>query len=359
MIQLQAVPGVPVVRAAACWRRPAAEVAPQATPPGVPLPTRRRLVLRDRLQQLLAESPFCGRRVVAAVPKELLQVRTVRLPAGTADVGPIDPTSLAAAEGVAQALFPFELRDAVVQVLPAGRVGRAGDARWELIVLAAPRRELDGFVADLHAAGLVVESLDAEPCALYRAVAAGGRGAGRGDEFPARVLIDVGRRRTQVVMGRGGGVTFIKPIEVGAEHLEQAVVRKLGVTPAEARLVHRRSPGPAPDAVRQALTDATRGAVEQFARGLSAYLRYHAVTFRGPGPDRVSLVGGQADNEILCASLSALLGLPVVPGDPLAALDLTAVPARDRAAGGAWAVAVGLALKKLARRADEADRAGA
>lgn len=190
--------------------------------------------LREPLHQLLAAAPFSGRRVVAAVPKDLLHVRTVRLSEVAGPLQSAENAFNASAAGEAAPLFPFDLRDAVVQVLPTGRVGHGADARWEAVVLAVHRRELDAFVTNLHAAGLIVESVDAEPCALYRALV---RGSGhsqddRTGEGPAQVLVDVGRRRTQVVIGRGADVTFIKPIEVGAEHLEQAVVRKLGVTSA-------------------------------------------------------------------------------------------------------------------------------
>jgi len=295
--------------------------------------------------------PFAGRRVVAALPRDALHLRTVRIPATVPNA-----SINSAASSEAAKLFPFPLADAIVQCLPAADMqaiaGTGGDPQREVVVLAAPRRRVDALVDELHAAGLVVQSLDAEPCALFRAA--------RSFQHPspaANVLLEIGQQQTEVVIGRGPAINFIKSIDVGAEHFDQAVAHKLKVAPAEARLMRRRaatgtdmledSAAPAQlDAVNQAVADSMRGALEHLSRTLALYLKYHAITFRGPGPRCIHLMGAEADNGMLRAALSSGLGHPVVTVDPFSAFS-GQPPQSAELQPGAFALATGLALKKL------------
>ncbi len=356
LMQLEPVsrhlPGPPVVRAAARVARAddGGEIAPAS--------------LKGAIRELLSLAPFRGRRCVAAVPRYLLQVRAVRLPIEA--IGSRDIERLARSE--AAGLFPFDLADAHVECLPAGKVRQGAALRFEVIVLAAARREVDRHVAALHEANLIVDSLDPEPCALYRsaarfaiepqsAIADVERDAGRhagsepaltaGESLSQRTiaLVDVGVRRTEVVIGRGPQISFVKPIEVGARNLDQAVGRKLGVTAEEGRAVRRRAA--APEAIRQAVYDATRGPIDQIGRELALYLRYHAVSFRGERPRSIELVGGESANAQLRGAIAAATGLAVHATRSLAPVDARRMSLGDRdGCSGAWAVALGLALKK-------------
>src|SRR5581483_5062423 len=168
-----------------------------------------------------------------------------------------------------------------------------------------------------------------------------------------QVLVEVGLRRTQVVIGRGKQISFIKTIDAGGLALHAAVSRKLGISLEEARALRRRvaeepterSPR---DPVRRAVIDAGRSTLADLARDVSLCLRYHAVTFRGQRPHRVRLLGGEAFDPQLQAALSAALALPVQVGRVDANLDTAAMSPNDTRGGLCdWAVALGLALKRL------------
>lgn len=336
------------------------------------------------VSRALDSAPFVGRRVVAALPEDVLHVRTVRIPVSVPN-GSIKGAAFAEAA----TLFPFPLAGEIVQCLPAcdmqAEAGNAGEPQREVVVLAALRSRVDGFVELLQSAGVVIESLDATPCALFRAA------MWSSPVSEANVVVDVGRRQTDVVIGRGSTINFIKPIDVGGWHLDQTVARKLNAAHAEASQMRRRvsvgaaagGAGPAPlelKAVDQAVADCMRGPLEQISRTLALYLKYHAITFRGPGPQCIHLTGGEADNDLLRESISAATGLPVAtvdsfttfaargPGDRLMpglsngsegveGFDTAGkrgageLSASQSAGGGSrnagWELAAGLALKKL------------
>lgn len=331
MVQLQRAGEHLSVLAAAKVPLPADARAPEARVRAVAEAVRR--VLRA------GNAGFRGSRAVAAVPREALQVRSLRLAVTSAE------ELAAAVPREAKAALGFEPAEAAVQFIPAGEVRQGGETRQEVILLAAPHVAVNEFLFSLKPSGLTLESLDVEPCALYRTV----------DRFmtPDQVgavhtLVDVGARRTQVVIGRGHELQFVKSIEIGGWHFEDSVTRKLGLTPDEGqalrrRLADERGPVDARDPVRQAVNDATRGVMEELAGEISLCLRYHAVTFRGQRADHVKLTGGAAGDPQLIKVLGRVLALPTAPAGVPSGLD-----ARRWGNGeilGEWAIALGLALK--------------
>jgi hypothetical protein len=92
--------------------------------------------------------------------------------------------------------------------------------------------------------------------------------------------------------------------------------------------------------------DATATSPEVLAREVLKCLRYHAMTFRGPSPKRIELIGGLANDPDLRSILASTLLLPAKPAKLFADLDVTAISERDRTPSlGEWAVALGLAMK--------------
>ncbi|MGA2441612.1 MAG: pilus assembly protein PilM [Tepidisphaeraceae bacterium] len=299
------------------------------------------------IRELLSGGNFAGRAAVVALPRHVVHVKNLRLP-------PMPPGELASViDFEARGAFPFDTAEAHVEFLVAGEVRQGTDIRQEVVVLAARNADVDRFVEQLHRTGLVIDSLDVEPCALYRTVDRFVRR--REDEQEVHVLVDVGTRCTQVLIGKGRDISFFKAIEMGGADFNLAVSRKLGIRPDEARALRRRlseqDDGEHPDTVRLAVLDASRGAMESLTREVSLCLRYHSVTFRGQRPLKVRVSGGEGGDPQLLAMLHSVLGIPVEPSRPLFSIDCTAMRGFDhRKPSGDWAVAMGLGLKRSAGR---------
>ena len=306
----------------------------------------------DVIRQMIRHNPFSCRKIVAALPRDIVHVKNLRLP-----LMPLAELE-SAIDFEVKNIFPFDTKDAHVRFLHAGEVRQGADARQEVIVLGAPRSEVDTFICQLHRSGAVIESLDFEPAAIYRSVERFIRR--REDEQEVNVLVDVGGARTQVVIGRGENISFFKPIEIGGQHLHDAVARKLDITADEARALRRRlieagSAKPANpnaldearrDPVRQAVFDATRGIMESLAKEVSLCLRYHSVTFRGHRPSKIRLVGGEASDPQLLSVFNSALPLPTESGRPLHSVDTSRMRPTDRRGFmSEWTVPFGLSLK--------------
>lgn len=299
----------------------------------------------DIVRQLLRSGEFSGRGIVTTLPREMVQVKNLRLPV-------MPPTELEAAVNFeARNIFSFDTDDAVVRYLPTGEVRQGTDTKLEVIALAAQPQQVDNFIEQLHRSGSIVESLDFEPCALYRGIERFIRR--REDESDVHVLVDLGARQTQVLIGKGRDISFYKPIEIGSKRLHEDVARKLGITEDEARGLRRRqietsasNAAGSVDPVRQAVSDATRSTIEELAREIALCLRYYSVTFRGHRPGKVRLVGGEAGDPQLLSILGAALPIPVETGRPLLSVNTDAMKAQERRGYlSEWAVALGLGLK--------------
>jgi type IV pilus assembly protein PilM len=298
------------------------------------------------IRQMLRQHPFRGRNIVAALPREIVHTKNLRLPQMPAAELP------AVVRFESRNVFPFDTDLARVHYLAAGEVRQGTEVRQEVILIAAKDDEVNVVVEHLHRAGAIVESLDIESCALYRSVERFIRR--KEDENDVNVLVDVGARRSQVVIGRGRDISFMKPIDIGGYHFHEAVSRKLGITTDEAEALRRRlvesgeptDPAVRRDPVRQAVFDATRSPMEELGREISLCLRYYSVTFRGHRPTRLRLVGGEACDPQLQSLLNSALVIPVDVGRPLYSVGTSRMKPTDRrGAMCEWALALGLSLR--------------
>lgn len=318
-----------------------------ATPADMPEDAVRRVACAASIaRQMLRAGGFHGRRIVLALPPQLVQVKSIRLPS-------IPPTELAqAAEFEAAEALGIDPQQSVIRHLHAGEVRQGGDTWQEVILVAADRGQVGGVVHAVHEAGLVLDSIDFLPSALYRSVERFIRR--REDEKEVHVLVEFGHQRSHVVIGRGREISFYKQVPVGSVRIHDAVATTLGVSVAEAATLRRRtidaerSDGAAVSAaVREAIDDAARPTMEELARELALCLRYYSVTFRGQRPSRVRVSGGEGGDPLLRQVLGAALTIPVEESRALGSVDLGRLRSdqRERSLAG-WSTALGLALRR-------------
>ena len=308
------------------------------------------------LNRLASQGQFRGREIVLSMPRELVQVKTVRLPSM-----PMDDL-IQAAEIEAQALFGVDDRNAIVRAIPAGEVRHGNETRQEIIALCVRNGDVDTLVEAWHRTGFRPIGIDFEPAAIYRSVERFVRR--RDDEAEVNVIVDVGSRRTMVVIGRGREMNFLKSFEIGGGMLTHAVARKLGIGIADAETLrlrladtHDQARAIGTDPVRQAVIDAIRPICEEAAREVALCLRYYSVNFRGQRPSRVRIVGGESADPTVMQLLANALPVPVEAGKPILNADCSLMKAADRTdAMGEWTHAFGLALKPT--KGNFADRSG-
>jgi type IV pilus assembly protein PilM len=279
---------------------------------------------------------FRGRDAVVCLGPRELQIQSLRIVRPpTGDLEPVIRKELAERPA-------FPIADCELRFLEAADV-RQGDAvRREVIVLGCRKPQLDRYLQVLDDAGLKPAAVDIEPQSLLRCYNAQYR---RDEDRQARsIVVHVGYENSAVVIAEGDQILFIKYVDVGGKHFDEAVARHLQMEPSAAWAVRRnngdrRSDQQDPEIARS-VNESIRPVIDRLANEVSLCVRYHSVTFRGQALSRLVLGGGEA-TQSLVERLAGRLDLKCELGDPFRACQVEQVAGRRSQ----WDVAVGMAMR--------------
>jgi type IV pilus assembly protein PilM len=279
---------------------------------------------------------FRGKDVVLGLTDRDLFLQNIRVP--RADGAELDRVIMQEAAG----RIPYNVGETEVRYIEMSDV-RQGDATLrEVVILACHRPVLERVLSVCAPAGLRPVAVDVEPCALVRSYAAQYR---RDDDRLQRaLLLHVGYHSTAVVITKGEEPLFVKYLELGGKHCDEAVARHLSMDLPDAAALRRntgdrRSDMQDPE-IASSIAEGIRPVVERLSNELAMCIRYHSVTFRGQPLVRLVLGGGEAAPPLLDA-LGKRLGLKCELSDPLRHFPNPLQLGRK----GQWDVAVGLALR--------------
>ena len=324
----------------------------------------RRDAIVSAIKRILAKGHFLGKDVVSCLPSGRLKITSVRLAEADADAIERSLRKEAAQR------FGLDPETDAMDYLVAGSVRQGDEVKNELILFATDSETIKDHINMLEEAGLRPVAIDPIPCALFRSF---GRSLRRQEDLERTVVfVDVGRRFTTVVFGRGREISLVKQIAIGGERFVQQIAAKLGVSIAEAETLRESlraetrtssssSDGSGSDvdegkheidtSTRDMITDVASSVAEDLAREISLCLRYYTVTFRGSRVERAIVAGGGAYEDILIDVFRRQLVVEIEVAEPLRGFDLSSrrgsLHFRNDKRGVLceWAVAVGLSLK--------------
>lgn len=295
----------------------------------------------ESIRQAREGRKFRGREAVLCLSARELCVQNVRVAKP-----PTGDLELLVRQEVSGRL-PFPLPEAELRYLETGDV-RQGDAlRREVIVLACHRPKLDRALQVIEDAGLQPIAVEVEPLALLRCYTQQFR---RDEDATQRVLlVHVGQANTMIVIAQGTEVLFVKYLDLGGKHFDDAVARRLKMQPTDAWALRRHNGDRRADQqdpeIARGVSEAIRPVVDKLASELALCVRYHSVTFRGQPLKRLILGGGEA-TPALVEVLAARLDIKAEMGDPSRSFQQGALPGRKSQ----WDVALGLALRPRSPR---------
>ena len=279
---------------------------------------------------------FRGRDAVFCLGADDLFVQNIRVP--TATGAELDKLVQSEAAG----RLPFKSEEAEIRYIEAADVRQGDTFRREVILLACHKPALERILAVAAATSLRPVAIDVEPAALLRCYA---RQFRRDDDQQRRMMfVNLGAARTKVVIARGNDAMFVKYIDAGGRHLDEAVARSLEMPLDDAAALRRhngdrRADQRDPDIARS-IAEAVRPVLDRLANELSLCLRYFSVTFRGQRVAQAVLGGGEA-SEAVAEWLAARLDVPCELGNPLRSFEKSALSGPQTQ----WDVAAGLALR--------------
>ncbi|HUT01951.1 MAG TPA: type IV pilus assembly protein PilM [Phycisphaerae bacterium] len=299
------------------------------------------------IRRILPSGGFRGRECIMSIPAAATFVHHVKIP----KVPPEQVQEAVLRE--LQGKLPFPAEEAEIRHIIAGDVVGEGEARLEVIVVAARRSMVMAQLAMARRAKLHVAGINVESCAIVECFARLFRRAN--DQKRAILFVDLGQSSTQVVLSHGRQIVFARNISVAGCTFDAAIAESLGISPEEAAEIRRKLNGePETDPRVVEMHSCMADAVDQLVDEITQCLRYYESVFRTSAIERVIFLGGQATDRNLCQLIAQRLNLPAQIGDPLVRTGNMQGGALEagidrREPQPCWAVAIGLSLGAMPR----------
>ncbi len=217
---------------------------------------------------------------------------------------------------------------------------------YDVMIMASPKLIVDSYIRVLKAAGFTPYTFELESQAIIRSVIPILR-----DER-ARIVVDMGRARTSLIIFAGGAIIFTNTIEIGGYSLEQNIAATLKADPKAAEkfkkevgLDKRANEGK----VFAALVPLVSVLSDELLRAMQFY-QGHAAHGHGVKEtiSEILLIGGEASLFGLDTYLSGTLKVPVRLANPFVAVQdrlQPPIPIISKKESYAYATAIGLALR--------------
>ncbi len=218
----------------------------------------------------------------------------------------------------------------------------------DVIITAFPKNIVESYVRVLKGVGLTLSALELESQAVARAIVSDI------GTHSAKIIVDMGRMRTGIMVISGGAIIFTKTVEVGGKIFEENIARAMGVSLEKAGLIKKET-GLDKKAyegkVFSALMPACTVLADEIKRAF-AYYRDGAGYTHGvrPDVDLMLLAGGDASLFGLATYLSSALKIQTRLSDPFELFRKKsehAIPPMPKNQALAFATAIGLALRGI------------
>jgi type IV pilus assembly protein PilM len=235
----------------------------------------------------------------------------------------------------AEQYIPFDLADVQLdyQVVSSG-------ATLDVLLVAAKRDGIDDRTALIEQAGRLPVVLDIEAFALVNAYQM--NYPERSDPFAA--IVHVGRSTTIACLLEDGQPAFTRDIAIGGRLYTDTLQRELGVDAATAERIQR---GQIPnDVSREQVINLLRDATTQLILEIRKTVDFYRATAPVDKLSRLVVSGGACGAEGLVDMLAAEFNAPVDVFDPFRRITRPKNAVGADVVGPAYAVAVGLAMRR-------------
>ena len=237
-----------------------------------------------------------------------------------------------------------------------------------MLLVVAPKDQIDPFVDVTSRAGLDLLGIDLEALGLLRAfVEPVPAGTGTINDT-ATVVAAIGHESSTLLVASDGACEFTRVFDWGGNVLQEAIAQELDVPSAEAATIlkHLSLSGPGrqleglEEAARARAISVIRNRLTPFARELVNSLQFYQGQPDSLGIGGVVITGGTSHLEGLDQALHQIIGVNVAVGDPLTRVAVQHDPDLDvDRVIGSLAVPIGLAIDDAPTRGVNLSSSGA
>lgn len=287
--------------------------------------------LSQIIKKLHNEAGVRGRDVVISIPEPLVFTRTIRFPLLT------DAEIASAVKWESEQYIPIPVSEAIIQHTILARNESSSPPEVVVLLVAAPRAIVEKYVKVVSMAGLNPVAVETELVALTRALAPVDR---------TTLLVDIGSSSSDIAIAKNGLLSFSRSIPIAGEAFTRAVTQGLGMTAVQAeeyKKTYGLDQSQLEGKVKGALDPVLRLIVDEVKKAVNFYQSEE----KGDVPTSVVISGGTIGMPQMLASLSSLLGMEVLVGNPFAKIRVDAATASKLAPfAPLYSEAVGLAMRE-------------
>ena len=284
--------------------------------------------LADVVRKLHKEAHIRGREVAVALPESLVFTRTIKFPPLT------DQEIESAVKWEAEQYIPIPLSEAIVehQIVERSEGSQGGVT---VLLVASPKALVEKYIKLISGAGLTTVGVETEALALSRALS---------PDTGTVLILDFGAQSSNFVIVKDAMVRFSRSIPTAGEAFTRALSQNLGIEYQQAE-AYKKTYGLSSDLegkVKASLAPVFNLVAEEIKKGI----HFYQTEEKGEAPKSVIVSGGTSAMPEAISTLSSLLGIEVVVGNPFAKISVDAGALKSLANySSLYSVAVGLALR--------------
>lgn len=288
-------------------------------------------VLAQTIKKLHKEAKISTKNVAIALPEAQVYTRIVKFPLLT------DSEIASAVRWEAEQYIPIPINDAIVQHQIIERKQDTTPPQAYVLLVAAPKDLVGKYAKIVEHAGLRLNAVETELIALTRSLA---------PENQTVLIVDFGAKSTDIAIGKNEQLTFSRSIPTAGEAFTRAVAQGLGVEKQQAeqyKKTYGLQSSQLEGKVRAALDPVFRMVADEMKKAM----HFYQIEEKGESPSSAILSGGTAGMPEAASTLTKMLGLEVVIGNPFSKVNVAPEAAKSLAGfAPLYSIAVGLAMRK-------------
>lgn len=288
--------------------------------------------LAEVVKKLHKEAKIGSSEVVIALPEAQVYSRTIKFPLLN------DAEIASAVKWEAEQYIPIPINEAIVQHQVIERREDASPAQVIVLLVAAPKALVEKYSKVVEMAGLTLVAVETELIALIRSLAPSDQTV---------LLVDFGANSTDIAISKNAHLVFSRSIPTAGQAFTRAVAQALGVEEIQAeeyKKTYGLSESQLEGKVKKTLTPVFRMVSDEMKKAV----QYYQSEDKGNSPKSAILSGGSAGMPEAASTLTKLLGLEVVVGNPFSNVDVDPQAVKSLAGfAPLYSIAVGLAMKQI------------
>lgn len=289
------------------------------------------LPLADAIKKLHKQINTSSKEVNISLPEAKVFTRMVKFPLLS------DQELASAIKWEAEQYIPIPVSEAIIQYQIIERKETATPPGVKFLLVAAPRALVEKYVKVVQMAGLTVVGVETELLSLVRALAPAEKTA---------LLLDFGASSSDIAISAKKQLVFSRSIPTAGKALTRALAQGLGMSPVQAE-EYKKTYGLAKKELEGKVKQVLDPVVRLIADEIKKAIYFYESEEKGESPSLIIVSGGTSAMPYLIPTLTEILGMEVILGNPLASLVLDPVTKKNlENLGSLYSVAFGLALRE-------------